>query len=443
MGRIPEDTWSRSKSMLGLAAGVAKHELGHRFRALTGSAAKGQASEHATRIEQALLLVETLGRLKGALMKAGQLLSMDAGDFLPAEALAILSKLQGEAEPVDFAVMRAVLVEELGEDRLRLLEGLSEVPAASASIGQVYRATAFGAPVAVKVQYPGVRESIDSDLAILQKIGSGALFLGGRSIDTSGVFDELRTVLHLEADYARERDFLLRFGQLVVDDRRYTVPRPVLELSSTRVLTMSWEEGETLGAWIRGEPPAEDRTRVACALLDLYCAEFFRWGIVQTDPNFGNFLVRQGGREIVLLDFGATIEFTLEFRRAYVQLLRAIAVHEPARILDEAIALGLLDARESPSTRALFVEMLTSAIEPFEAHTQPFAFSRADYAARTRDAVRRFVQALRYSPPPRSLLFLHRKLGGLFQLLRRLDVALDLRPYWDQMVKGADALSPT
>lgn len=160
MTQLPKDAWSRSKAVLGLIAGLSGQELRHRVRAgLSGSADKLRASELKARIEQAQLMVESLGRLKGALMKAGQLLSIDASDVLPPEALAILAQLQAGAEPVKFESLRSVLLEELGIDWERAFDSFETLPAASASIGQVHRAVLDGVPVAVKIQYPAVRES--------------------------------------------------------------------------------------------------------------------------------------------------------------------------------------------------------------------------------------------------------------------------------------------
>ncbi len=423
--------------MLGLAAGLSGQELRHRLRTgFSGTAEKLRSSEVAARIEQARLMVESLGRLKGALMKAGQLLSIDASDVLPPEALAILATLQGSAEPVELDTLRGVLVEELGPDWRDAFESFEERSAASASIGQVHRARVAGADVAVKVQYPGIRESIDSDLDVLQKMGSGWLAVTRRDIDLSGVFDELRTLLHREADYRHEVTSQARFAELTAGDARYVVPRSVRALSTIRVHTMSWEQGEPLGQWLQQPRPVEARLWLARALLDLYCMEFFRWGLVQTDPNFGNFLLRTAPLQLVLLDFGATVEFDGDFRRGYVNLLRAVGSGDAGRVAEEGVAFGLLDARESRPTRQLFAEFLQTAVEPFEASRQPFAFRDAGYAQRSSDVSRRFIRSLEFSPPPRRLLFLHRKLGGIFQLLRRLDVELDLVPYWQQMVEG-------
>jgi aarF domain-containing kinase len=201
---------------------------------------------------------------------------------------------------------------------------------------------------------------------------------------------------------------------------------------------MSWASGVPLNDWIRSAPPAAERVFFARTALDLYCSEFFEWGLVQTDPNFGNFLIRPEERQFVLLDFGATVEYESEFRASYVELLRAVARGKRQGIADQGVAFGLIDSREVLATRELFVDMLLSASEPFERGAQPFSFRNAEYAARSSDVVRRFVSALSFSPPPRRLIFLHRKLGGLFQLLKRLDVALDLSPYWERMLSGSN-----
>ena len=434
VAKLDVDVWRRSKSLLGVAAGVVGHELKHQVSSRLSAREKAGIAELKTRIEQAKVMAAGFGRLKGAFMKAGQLISIDASDLLPPEAIEILSKLQGQAEPIDFAIMRGVLERELGAEKLANITQLDETSVASASIGQVYRAQAFGSPVAIKVQYPGISESIDTDIDLLEKLGKGWLTVSRSKIDASGTFEELRSMLKLEADYTRERHYLEKFGQLLADDPRFDVPRSVPELCTERVLTMSWAAGTPLSDWIKSAPPLEERSQLARTALDLYCLEFFRWGIVQTDPNFGNFLIRDNPRQIVLLDFGATIEYEDEFRVGYVELLRAVATGDRSRIAEQGVAFGLIDVRESRETRDFFVDMLLSAAEPFERARQPFVFRNADYAARSSQVVRRFVTALEFSPPPRRLIFLHRKLGGLFQLLKRLDVTLDLSPYWEQML---------
>jgi aarF domain-containing kinase len=427
---------ARSSLLLSTAARVAgtevKHQLGRRLaRSPEGSALR----ELAARVEQAEILAGSLVQLKGAVMKAGQWLSIDAADFLPPEAAAILAKVQAQAEPVPFEVVEGVLAGALDPARLARLS-LERTPAAAASIGQVHRGEWEGRAVAVKVQYPGIASAIDSDLELLARLANGWLGVARRDVDLAPMFEELRTLLHQEADYGAELASLLEYRSILAAEAGFVVPEPVPELSAREVLTMSWEEGLPIGAWAEGGPSRAEREWLAGTLLDLFCLEFFGAGFVQTDPNPANFLVRPAERRVVLLDLGAALRYDLDFRRRYVGLLETMALGSDQELIDAGIAFELLDPREGPEARALFVAMLRGAVEPFAPELQPFAFRDPDHLARSRDITLRFARSLRHSPPPRALVFLHRKLGGLFNLLKRLDVRLDLRPYWAKMVKA-------
>lgn len=433
---VPTGKLARSRRLLGMAARVAGQEARHRWQsAVAGSAELLERAELETRIAQAKVLAQNLAHLKGAAMKAGQLLSMDASDLLPAEATEILARLQGHAEPVDFSALEQILLEDLGSEGLARLQELERSPAASASIGQVHRARVDGRSVAVKIQYPGVAESIDDDLDVLQGLAESMKRVMRRDVELREMFDELRVILHLEADYEREKNNLRTYRERLGGERRFVVPEVFDDLSSRRVLTMSWEEGVPLRDWIASDPGLDARESFARALLDLYCREFFEWGFVQTDPNPGNFLIREGGERIVLLDFGATVTYDQAFRDGYVALLRHMGRRDEAGIVRAGRDFGLLDPREGPEAQRAFVALLVNSVEPFAPERQPFVFRDDDYAAEGRALTRAFVASLRHTPPPRRILFLHRKLGGIFQLLRRLDVCLDLRPYWARMVE--------
>lgn len=420
---------------MGVAAHVAGHEARHRVRQrLERSADALGAHRLSTTMRQAEALVSGLSDLKGAVMKAGQLLSIDASDLLPPEAVELLGRLQSHAEPVPFESLRAVLEEDLGPGWPALLTDLDPRAAAAASIGQVHRARYEGRSVAVKIQYPGVAQSIDSDLAMLHRISGSWLALTGRKIDLEQVFEEMRSVLHQEADYVQEGLHMERFRADLAGRPEYVVPTPMPAVSSARVLTASWEDGVPLRELLTPEAPPELTRWLATTLLDLYCLEFFELGLVQTDPNPGNFLVRPEPRQLVLLDLGATLAYDDLFRLRYLALLEVIGRGRRAEVVAAGVEQGMLDPREAPETKDMFAELLLSAVEPFLAQRQPFDFSDADYAARTRDVGQAFVKALRYSPPPRELVFLHRKLGGLFNIIKRMGVRLDLAPYWARMV---------
>ena len=429
---------SRSLKLLGLATKVGRKELAQNLKDQFVKGVDEVASGRLkTRLEQARLIAENLSQLKGAAMKAGQLLSLDASDFFPPEAVEILAKLQSQADPVAWETLRQVFVEDLGEERLREFTSYATLASASASIGQVHRGHLHGRDVAIKIQYPGVADSIDSDLAILKRLAQGFVSVTGRKMDLSELFDELAMVLKQEADYRSERENMLEFRRLLAGNPDFAVPEPIDPHCSRRVLTMSWEEGQSISAWLGTRPSAGDRERIGRLVLDLYCREFFEWGLVQTDPNYANFLVQttaDNRPRLVILDFGATRRYTSEFRQDYTGLLNELGTLDRARIVRSFTSFGLIDARESDETRELFAEFLLLAVEPFARSRQPFRFRDDDYARRSRQAGQKFTQSLKFSPPPRKILFLHRKLGGIFTLLKKLDVQIDLVPYWERMV---------
>ncbi len=420
-----------------MASRVAAHEIGSRV--LPADTQK----KIETRIEQARVIADSLSHLKGAAMKAGQLLSLDTSDFLPPEAIEILSRLQARATPTRTADIRAVLERELGAAKLNRLKNFSEHPHASASIGQIHTAELAGRKVAIKVQYPGVADSIDSDLAILRRLAGGFIAVSGKKFSLDDTFSEIREVLTQEVDYNVERSHLERYRDLLAARRSYIVPQSYAEFSTSRVLTMSFEDGLPIMEWSRlPSTQAEDREYIARLVLDLFCMEFSEWGLVQTDPNFGNYLVRADasqsaarlrGQSLVCLDFGATLTYSNEFRKGYARLLNTLASNDTETIFRGAVEFGLLDQRESAEAREAFKDMIQVTMEPFHPDRQPFRFSDPDYERRTTAANRRFTRALVYSPPPRKILFLHRKLGGIFNLVKRLGAEIDLRPYWQKM----------
>lgn len=435
---------SRSSKLMGMAARIAGHEVTQQIGSrIVRSAEKLTAQTAATRFKQATVLAESLSELKGAAMKAGQLLSIDAGDLLPPEAAAALSKLQSDAEPMDFSVIREVLNSELGSEKLSQLQDLSHTAAAAASIGQVHTATVEDTKVAVKVQYPGVAESIPSDLLVLKRVAGTALRVTGRSISLDELFVELQTILELEADYQRESTCMLIYHKNLAHVPGFRAPKPFIDLSTKSVLTMEWLDGVPLGQWAGLEPTKEERSIVSKRLLDLYCKEFFEWGVVQTDPNPANFLIQEN-LDIGILDFGATLSYSADFRREYLELLRLLPNGSNSEIIEKGINFGVLDQRESNETKKKFVDMMRAAAQPFLPEHQPFGFRDPDYQSQARAIVFDFIQSLKFTPPPRKLAFLHRKLGGLFNILKRLDAQIDLFEYWKKMVESPwDFKDPT
>lgn len=433
----PKSIFERSTKLLGLAAGLAQKELSGRISQAfaRGEELQQQIARVRTQVAQARELVRSLGNLKGAAMKAGQFISIEFRDYLPPEVIEVLNELQAQAPEVDFAEIRSILLEELGAERLALMTDLEEVPIASASIGQVHRARRAdtGESIAIKVQYRGIAESIDSDLAVLRRISQGFVALSLKQVDMREVFDEVQLLLKQETDYRLEAQFMERYRELARDLSGFRLPKLHGDLSSRRVLCLGFEEGVSFDRWLASNPTLEQRESLAERFLELYFLEFFAWGFVQTDPNFANFLFHPGSSDVTLLDFGATKEFSVDFRRRYREFLLVTRSGDQAGCVERAIELGLLDPRENAETRRLLYALVRGTISLFEPERQPFAFADSRYVDEVRGHVLAFVKALRYSPPPRQLIFVHRKLGGIYSLLRSLRVSRDLSVYWRKL----------
>ena len=403
------------------------------------------------RLQQAKTLVETLGQMKGAAMKAGQLLSLDLMDYFPKEAIEILSQLQSSASPEDWIKIEKTLRMELGEQKFSELQRIDHSPIGSASIGQVHRALYRDRPIVLKVQHECVSESIESDLVLLKTVASTFCVLSGRQIDLDPLFEEFKSILYQEVDYKREAEFQTQYGTHVAElnrdgQFRYKVPPIYEEISTKRVLAMDWMSGESLRVWAAKRQPKQKREEVATSILNLYLLEFFEWGLVQTDPNQGNFLVEDvdGAVTLVLLDFGATRAYTRTFINRYVDLLQCADSGDKRKLRAAAIDFGLIDARESDEAFDALINVIQIAVRPFEINPSKmqnafFDFSNVDHLRNSQDASRNLIRSLRYSPPPRDLIFLHRKLAGVYAMLKSLDVKLNLTPYWERMISHSSA----
>jgi aarF domain-containing kinase len=204
-------------------------------------------------------------------------------------------------------------------------------------------------------------------------------------------------------------------------------------------LAMNFEKGETLRSWISSGPSKDQRQSLATAVLDLYFHEFFEWGLVQTDPNWANFLVddTQSRPHLVLLDFGASRRYSREFIQKYVRLLMLAASRDSSSLIAHSIEFGLIDPRESKAAHLAFAELLETAIRPFfstQLGSKHFDFSDQQHSLNSNLAAKSLAQELIYSPPPYSLVFLHRKLAGVYSILKSLGVRLDVSGYWQKML---------
>jgi predicted unusual protein kinase regulating ubiquinone biosynthesis (AarF/ABC1/UbiB family) len=370
-------------------------------------------------------LAQRLARLRGAAMKLGQLLSLEGGGLLPREAAAALAVLQAGAEPMPAAQLHRVLGREYGKGWVGRFARFDEAPLAAASIGEVHRArTRDGRELALKIQYPGVARSIDADVdnvaALLRLLD---VLPPGASVDALAA--EAKRQLHQEADYLAEARFLARYRQLVADEPQLLVPRVHGDLTTARVLAMDYVAGTPLES-LAGAPQAV-RDSVGRLLERLVFRELFEFGVMQTDPNFANYLWDAGTKRVGLLDFGATVEFTPAFMARYRAITRAIVQGDRGAIRRHAAAIGYLAADATEAEARAAVEVIMLVCEPLRHHGR-YDFAASDLSARVSE--RGFELAFRQGllrTPPAETMFLHRKLVGAFLLLARIGARVDVR----------------
>ncbi|GAA4023118.1 AarF/ABC1/UbiB kinase family protein [Sphingomonas swuensis] len=409
------------------------------FGRLAGGLAGGMLAEGARRLGQGerpkvrdLLLTpgnlnrvaDRLAHLRGAAMKLGQMISLDAGDFLPTELTDILARLRSNAYHMPPPQLQKVLAAEWGADWRRRFGRFQAHPIAAASIGQVHRAeTLDGRVLAIKVQYPGVAESIDSDVdnvATLLRV-SGLI---PAELDLSPLLAEAKAQLARESDYRRESREMHRFGELLAGDPDFVVPALDEEFSTSRVLAMTFLESRPIESL--DEAPQERRNQVMERLVGLVLRELFEFGVMQTDPNFANYRIMDDGR-LALLDFGAAQPVAGVVQQGYARLLRSALEGDTAAIKQGAVAAGFLGAVAAERHPQALDRMV--AIVLAELH-RPGAFDFGDRA---------FLQVLReegmtiaadkasWHLPPAELLFVQRKISGTALLAARMKAQVDVR----------------
>lgn len=410
------------------------------FGQLAGGVVGGMVAEGARRLARgdrpqmsdllltpanALRTAEQLSRLRGAAMKLGQMISLDAGDVLPAELTAILARLRDAAHFMPPAQLNRVLTTELGADWRRRFARFDPTPIAAASIGQVHRATLpDGQVVAVKVQYPGIAASIDADVdnvATLLRL-SGLLPPG---LDVAPLLAEAKRQLHEEADYAREAEQMRRYGALLVGEPAFVVPRPVAALSGPRVLVMDFVPGQPIEALAAADD--ETRNTAAAALVGLVLREVLELGLMQTDPNFANFRWQAETGRIALLDFGATRAVPPATSEAYRRLFAAGLAEDRPALRAALVEAGFV----GPATLERHGPALDGMIEVMMAHLgrpDPFDFADRSFVDRLRGhAAPIMADRAAWHVPPVDALFVQRKVSGTALLAVRLRARFALR----------------
>jgi len=366
-------------------------------------------------------LARRLAGMRGAAMKMGQMLSMESADILPREFTDALAALRDSANRMPRSQVRGVLGREYGKGWETRFESFDYEPAAAASIGQVHRAvTRDGRELAMKIQYPGVAKSINSD------VDNMAMFLRAARIlpiemDISGIVSEVKRQLREEADYLVEAEHLSTYRRLVGGDPHFVVPRVHEDLTTRRILAMDFVEGVPLESLGKPGVAQKERDRCGALLQGLLFRELFEFRTMQTDPNFANYLYQAGSGRIVLLDFGSTAYFPEAFTQKYARISRALIDGDDGATRRYAEEIGYLRPSDSEQHASRVMKVIRLACEPI-CHRGIYDFGASDLIARARDAgiEMLFNSHGEFKAPPPETVFLHRKLVGSFLACARI-----------------------
>lgn len=398
-----------------LAGGFARNKVASVFR----KGAQRVTAEEAFLREAGLRVAETLGDLKGAAMKVGQMASTASG-MLPDEIVHALEGLQRDAPPMDYAVIAEQIEAELGSPPEQLFASFDREPFAAASIGQVHRArTDDGREVVVKVQYPGVGDAVDSDLTGVGR----AMKLARLATDPSGLdetLEELRARLHEELDYCREADNLRRFAALH-DEDWLVIPQVVGERSSGRILTLTYEPGSSIqdaASW-----PRDLRNLIGERMTRILLRQLFEFGDIHGDPHPGNFGLRRDGT-LVLYDFGCTRAYEAPTLRAFADLARACQTLDVGAADDAMVRLGLRWEKHDPIPPELARTMLRLLGGPLR--ERPWTFRTERLQDQMVELLPEWLMHGRALRAGKEIAILKRVIAGWHDNLRALDVEVDV-----------------
>lgn len=436
LSKIKTSIFSRSLSLAKLTLGSGGKLLASKLSTALKSQDAKEAFEQFL-IERAEEFADEFGKLKGSIMKAGQLLSMYGEYFLPKEANEFLKTLQSSSPPLAFEEILKIIKKELGDKTQQLI--IDPKPIGSASLGQVHRAQEIrtGRWIALKVQYPGVAGAIDSDLRALRSMMQ-VINLIPKTKGVDQIFGEIREMLIQELNYPYEVEETKKYAARLAGDSRFKVPAIIDDYCSEHIIATEYISFSRVDSPAVQNLSEERRARLAQNFMDLYFQELFDWGVVQTDPHLGNYGVQidssgQGEDVLVLFDFGATRYYPEDFLYPYYQMIQASLQNDRAHLRKAALSLKFIYPDDPPELVELFEQFCLGTVEPFLLPDDPrvkndpymlpngrYDWSRSELPQRMSQIGWQMIKKFDLRAPPPEILFLDRKTGGVFVFVANL-----------------------
>mmetsp|Transcript_14956 Transcript_14956/g.41637 ORF Transcript_14956/g.41637 Transcript_14956/m.41637 type:complete len:697 (+) Transcript_14956:197-2287(+) len=446
---VPSSRFGRAFGFATLGAGLAWGAVGEiTSRVVRAGSSESGGGNVVTTDANADRLAATLCRMRGAALKMGQMLSIQDESLLPPALTRALKQVRQGADAMPNYQLVEQLRSELGggssddADWRNRFASFDDRPFAAASIGQVHRATIVDEetgeirPVVVKVQYPGVARSIESDLGNLAMLVR-MTGLAPRGLFIDNVMRVGRDELKVECNYLNEMANQETFQTLVHSNpvlraNKFVVPDVIEDLTTELVITTGYAPGGTIDKVSHLDQ--EERNRIGRTILYLTMQELFEWRLMQTDPNWGNFLYDVGTGNTTLIDFGATREFPKPFVDGYLRIVWASANRDEETLMRQSLDMGFLTGEENDIMLNAHKLSGFTVGEPFW-NDEPFDFRGSNISTRMGEHTSVFLRH-RLTPPPEEVYTLHRKLAGAYMLCIKLGAVIRSRDMLEAVVRN-------
>lgn len=420
MNEFPSTRFQRGKIFTKSGLKVGSHVASHYLKSLTGRS----SSESELFRKSAETLFSDFTKLRGTALKIAQSFSIDQG-FLPEEFTEVMSRAQYSVPPINRSLVRSIICRELGNYPEQIFRKFHEEAIAAASIGQVHRALLQdGREVAVKIQYPGVRDTIDSDLALARTVIRQLI---PRNTDIDPWLNEVRETLMRETDYLMEGESIMRFHKRFHNGEVVT-PEWIPEYSTERVLTMTFLDGLHLGDFLECDPLQSEKDHFGQLFWDFFHNQIRDRDEVHADTHPGNFLFTKDGK-LGVIDFGCVKRFPDEFFQLYLQLLPTHLTRDEAAIFNLYTKLGVMKGDpESDSTEKKIFEFCKQYGYTF---AMPYLYDQFDFGdPEYKNLLAELTKNAPFTNEPRGnehFLYTTRVHLGLYHFLMKLGANVDTK----------------
>jgi len=379
-------------------------------------------------------LAEGLLKMRGAALKLGQFMSFQDNSKVPSALMKAMERTRREAYVMPEVQVEMVMRKNFGKSWREMYDSFEIMPFAAASIGQVHKAVYKGVPVAVKIQYPGVADSIDSDLGNLKKLITWTNLIP-RGLFVDEMIESIRIDLKNECDYLLEAQHQKRFRQFLADKPEYEIAEVFDEVTGTQVLTSSFLTALTLEEFA-AKADQKLRDSVGTRIMGLTLREIFEFKYMQTDPNPANFQYNPIKDTLQLLDFGATRSFGKDFLELYKKLVISGIEEDYEAALKWSYEIKYLNGKENQAMIDAHVHSLFTVGEPFRTPGL-YDFGKQSITDKVYKHLPTMMQH-RECPPPPETYTLHRKLSGAFLLCMQLKARVPGRKLFQELVRNSE-----